>query len=289
MDLLSEPIRQKCEDVLGEKIQGIKSISGGDINEARVLKTKSGLFFIKFNSAPLTFEMLSTEAKGLQLLRSTKVIKIPSIIFVGKADSSAFLILEYIEPCPHSFQSSEKLGEQLAQLHQNSNDKFGLDHDNFIGTLAQRNHNHDTWNQFYLNERLNPQIVFAQNKNLLPSSTSTKFERLFQQLNNICPEEPAALIHGDLWKGNFIVTKNNTPVLIDPAVSYSHREMDLAMTKLFGGFEPCFYDAYNNSFPLAPQFEERVEIYQLYYLLVHLNLFGSSYLPSIQAILKKYI
>ena len=128
----------------------------------------------------------------------------------------------------------------------------------------------------------------AKEKILLPSSILIEFDHLFLKIKNICPEEPPTLIHGDLWKGNFLITKNHCPVLIDPSIAYSHREMDLAMTQLFGGFDPSFYDAYQNAYPLEPNFEERVEIYQLYYLLVHLNLFGTTYLPSIQNILKKF-
>ena len=288
MTSLPDALLQRCENLLQEKILEIEPISGGDINEARVIKTKDGLYFLKFNSSDQAYEMFSSESMGLNKLRSTQTIKIPDVISYGKAEQSAFLILEYIEPDTISQQSFERLGEQLAQLHKNTAPEFGLRINNFIGTLFQRNNQHQSWPKFFIYERLLPQLKSAFEKNLIDKHTMKKFEMLYLRIEQICPVEPPALIHGDLWKGNFLIEKNNTPVLFDPSISFSHREMDLAMTKLFGGFEPCFYEAYQNVFPLAPNFEERMEVYQLYYLLVHLNLFGVSYLSSIENILKRF-
>jgi len=286
---LPEELRERCELSLDLKIHNIKTIYGGDINEARLLETDDGLFFIKYNSSPFALKMLLAENYGLDKLRFSKAIKIPKVVQRGKVGNIAYLILEYIEPYNPSIKAFENLGEQLAQLHKTTQSQFGLDYPNFIGTLPQSNNFNKTWDQFFIQERLQPQIQLAKEKTLLTSSILNEFDNLFLKIKNICPEESPALIHGDLWKGNFLITKNHCPVLIDPSVAYSHREMDLAMTKLFGGFDSSFYNAYQNIFPLAPNFEERVEVYQLYYLLVHLNLFGTSYLLSIQNILKKFV
>ena len=174
-------------------------------------------------------------------------------------------------------------------MHQKTNDFFGLDHSNFIGHLPQQNNFHTSWSDFFIQERLQPQINLAQKRNLLPLSTVQDFKFLFQKIPEICPRELPGLIHGDLWNGNFMIGKNGEAVLIDPSVSFAHREMDLAMARLFGGFDQKFYKTYHSEFPLESGFEERMEIYQLYYLMVHVNLFGSSYLPSVNRILNKFV
>lgn len=285
--MLSQPLKIELNSLIG-KIENIQSLSGGSINNAFQISTSQNKYFLKTNTQDFALQMFKVEAKGLQVLSKSNTIKIPKVIHFGKIENTAFLILEFLETRVASNFFWEKFGQQLAFLHQQSSTDFGLDHSNFIGSLPQSNNFHKTWVDFFIKERMLPQIELAEKNQLLPYPIKKQFESLFKKLNDIFPNEPPTLIHGDLWSGNFIKGKNETPVLIDPAVYFGHREMDLAMSYLFGGFEERFYYSYNETFPLQPNFENRVKVYQVYYLMVHVNLFGSGYLSSIQNILKRY-
>jgi protein-ribulosamine 3-kinase len=274
----------------GIRILGSQSISGGDINQAALLHcADQRQLFIKYNTAAVAAEMLSTEAKGLQVLQAAHAIRIPQIITQGQTpDGIAFLLLEYIQSGSRHPAFWQQFGTSLAALHRHSAPQFGLDHANFIGSLPQSNQWQGSWSLFYAKERLLPQMQLARTAKLLDSNDEKRLHALCQQLHSICPVEAPALIHGDLWSGNFLCDESGGPVLIDPAVAYAHREMDIAMSRLFGGFEAVFYWAYNEAWPLEPGFEQRVEIYQLYYLLVHVNLFGRSYVPAVRGILQRF-
>ncbi|MBK7407523.1 MAG: fructosamine kinase family protein [Saprospirales bacterium] len=217
---------------------------------------------------------METEAQGLDLLRDHSPIRIPDVLSQGSSDGYAYLLLEYYEPGWANEAFWESFGAGLAQLHRNSAPQFGLHFDNFIGNLPQSNGFMDNWTDFYRDRRLAPQARLAHSKGLLHSSDLDQLERLYNRLPELMPVEAPALIHGDLWSGNYLVSKAQDPVLIDPSVSFAHREMDLAMSRLFSGFDWRFYRSYEAAFPLSPGFEARLPIYQLYYLLVHLNLLG---------------
>lgn len=288
MDSLPDAIRNKCQKLFGTFILSSKPISGGDINHAQLLETNKGNFFLKFNSKPGSLEMFEKEAKGLSLLDEPAIFRIPKVLHISQTAETAFLILEYIKSGVKKRDFWEIFGRRLAQLHQTTQEHFGLDHANYIGSLVQQNHPHPSWSAFFIKERLLPQIKLARNQNRLKATDLSSFEKLFKKIPNICPNEPSALIHGDLWSGNFLIDSNGQPVLIDPAVSFAHREMDLAMTKLFGGFDSAFYSSYKAAYPLTSGFSQRMEVYQLYYLLVHVNLFGGGYVNSVRSILKKF-
>lgn len=275
---------------LGIQIQNSQPISGGDINHTALLDCgDQRQFFVKYNHTKAAPEMLSTEEKGLRVLQAAQAIRIPRIITQGQTpDGIAFLLLEYIQTGPRRSTFWHQFGTTLAALHRNTAPQFGLDHSNFIGSLPQSNQWHDTWPIFYAEERLFPLMQMARNGQLLDQQDEKKLHALCQQLNSICPSEAPALIHGDLWSGNFLCDERGNPVLIDPATAYAHREMDLAMSRLFGGFDAVFYRAYHEAWPLEPGFEQRIEIYQLYYLLVHVNLFGRSYVPAVRSILRQF-
>jgi len=179
-------------------------------------------------------------------------------------------------------------GHKLAGLHRCSKENFGLDHDNYIGSLPQSNGSSSTWVEFFINQRLRVQLTLAKNGNNIPSQLLQSFDKLIQKIPDWLPEEKPALLHGDLWSGNVMVGSDGKVCLIDPAVYYGHREIELAFTTLFGGFDQSFYHAYNEEFPLAQGYEDRFDIYNLYPLLVHVNLFGSSYLSGIQTILDRF-
>lgn len=287
--MLPPAVKSACEEKLDLSVSRASFIGGGDINEARLLETKQGAFFLKMNAQPGAIQMLEKEAQGLQLLRNSGAIRVPQSLGTGQAGAYAFLILEYVEEASRNQQFWENFGQALAGLHRHTDSHFGLGYSNYIGSLPQSNRRHGRWAEFYVLERLEPQVNRAISKNGLWPGATADFGRLYTRIADVCPEEPPALIHGDLWSGNFISAHGDIPVLIDPAVSYAHREMDLAMSQLFGGFSPIFYQAYEAAFPCQPGLEERIDLYQLYYLLVHVNLFGGGYAKQVQRIVKRYV
>ncbi len=263
--------------------------AGGCINNGGKLTTSSGDYFLKWNSSTTYPAMFEAEAKGLKLLRRPEVIFIPEVIGHGESDSHQFLLIEYIHQAPRSRLYWRDLGIQLAALHGHSHTEYGLDHNNYIGSLPQSNRQHKSWIDFFVEERVNFQLRLAVECGRASQSWVQRFDKLYSKLPSLMPAELPALLHGDLWGGNLITSSNGDPALIDPAVYYGHREADLSMTRLFGGFDPEFYRSYENALPLAPGFEDRVGLYNLYPLLVHLNLFGSAYESSILTVLRRFI
>ncbi|WP_405516941.1 fructosamine kinase family protein [Spirosoma sp. KNUC1025] len=278
--------------VLGRTVDVIETqfLSGGDINTAAQVFSSEGVFFIKWNQFEHTENqsMFETEALGLDLLRQTNAFRIPQVIGYGKHGDKAYLILEYIEPGKPSKTYWETLGQQLATLHAHSQPEFGLHFNNFIGSLPQTNTQTANGYDFFFNHRLLPQAGLAFYKGLLSKSTYDALFRLYKRFPELLPDERPALLHGDLWSGNVLVNEDSNPVLIDPAVYYGFREAELAFTRLFAGFDEYFYEAYDESFPLQEGFNERVAIYNLYPLLVHVNLFGSGYVSGVERVLKQF-
>lgn len=273
------------------RIAEARPVSGGDINEAALLRSHDGQqFFIKYNRHPQAAEMLRTEAQGLQTLGASGNIAVPEVLEQGVTPDGdwAWLLLEYVPAGPRTIAFWERFGAELANLHHQTAPRFGLDHDNYIGSLSQFNQPAGTWAEFYTQQRLLPQMRIALQNGRMNATDAAGLESLCRRLPDICPQEPPALIHGDLWSGNFICNIASQPVLIDPAVCYAHREMDLAMSRLFGGFDAVFYDSYREAWPTEPGYDAREAVYQLYYLLVHVNLFGGGYVGSVRQILKKW-
>lgn len=279
---LPEVLESQCAAILGSPVLGSRFIGGGEVAHSCQIQTQEGAFFLKYLQGPLPSSPFESEAKGLDLLRGRSPIRIPKVIAFAQAGDYPFILLEFIETGQHPGAPFwEAFGAGLAELHRNSALQFGLDFDNYIGKLPQQNGFRSSWADFFRNLRLEPQFRQAMDRGLLPLKSSSQIEALYAKLPGIFPLESPALIHGDLWSGNFLVSTAFEPVLVDPSVSYSHREMDLAMSRLFSGFDWRFYRAYVESYPLAPGFEERMPFYQLYYLLVHLNIFGRGYLPQV--------
>jgi protein-ribulosamine 3-kinase len=262
---------------------------GGCINHGGKLITTKGNFFLKWNDSKKFPGMFEAESKGLQLLRQPAAINIPQVIGFGEENSFQFLVLEFIEQRSRSKNYWQQLGEKLAQLHRQHSDTCGLDHDNYIGSLHQKNNQNTSWINFFIEQRLNVQLKMTENSGTVNSGWRKKFEALFLKLPALLPEEKPSLLHGDLWSGNLITDEKGEPCLIDPAVYYGNRETDLAMTKLFDGFDSEFYHCYNECFPLQKGFERRANLYNLYPLLVHVNLFGSSYKQSVENILDDFL
>jgi fructosamine-3-kinase len=263
-------------------------LSGGSINYTyRITGSKQKLLckINKYSSFPGMFE---AERAGLELLASQQVIRIPRVIATGCINDSQVLLLEWIEEGLRSDAFWTAFGEQLAALHHIQQKQFGLATNNYMGALPQNNEAAGNWVDFFMQKRLQPQVKLAVDHQLLDPSQAGRFEKLYQQLNNIFPVEPASLLHGDLWSGNFLCDDQGKPVLIDPAVYYGHRSIDLAMTTLFGGFDGLFYESYQYHFPLPANYREQWEICNLYPLLIHLNLFGKSYLADILNTIRQY-
>jgi fructosamine-3-kinase len=272
------------EAALGRKIVAWDAVAGGDINAAHEARLDDGrsIFVKSNNNAPAG--MFAAEARGLGWLAGASALRVPSVL----AEGPDFLILEHLEPGARKSDFDEALGRGLAAVHRKGAPTFGLDHDNFIGRLPQANAPLPSWAVFYRERRLLPQLHLAIDGGRASSAMRRGFDRLLPRLEEVVgPTEPPARLHGDLWGGNAMADERGQPCLIDPAVFGGHREVDLAMMRLFGGFGGRVFAAYEESFPLAPGSETRVPLYQLYFLMVHVNLFGGSYVASVEHALRE--
>lgn len=272
------------------RVQFAKPVSGGSINNAYRLHTASHEYFVKVNGEHDALTMFQAESNGLNLLRKhAPESRIPQTYAYGRVKGESFLLMEWIEQGRKSRPSMEKLGLAIAGLHHSSDSSFGLDHDNYLGSLPQSNKQHDNWADFFIHERLEKQLAITKERGLGDHRLYRQFEELYKRLPDLFPKESPALLHGDLWGGNYLIDTNGAPVLIDPATYYGHREADMAMTMLFGGFDHSFYEAYHEAFPLKTGWRERIDLWNLYPLLFHLNVFGTSYLGQIRSCLNAYI
>lgn len=264
-------------------------VSGGDISQAYLLETDTERFFCKVNYNTDAFDMFQAEKLGLEAIAQTKTIATPKVLLCEKLELGGLLLMDYIEPKRSSSKNMELFGHQMAALHRFSGaSTFGWESDNYIGSLSQSNRDHASWAEFYTQERLLPQLKMGLERQLLSSNELPSETRLLKTCENRFTKTTPSLLHGDLWSGNYLISADGTPYLIDPAVYYGHYEVDLAMTRLFGGFDSSFYLAHSEHFPKVEGEKERNDLYQLYYLLVHLNLFGRSYYSQVKQLLKTY-
>ncbi len=267
-----------------------RKVSGGDINDAYYIESKLDTYFIKINDEIPPHFFLS-EQKGLELLKKTNVVQTPKIYSRFEAENGAYgwLLMEWIEG-EKTEETTTLLGQHLAQLHLIEGTHFGLEQDNYIGLLPQKNRLDENWIQYYSECRLLSQMTIAEQTGRMPTARRSKLEKLITHLENWLPRNcQPALLHGDFWSGNWIVGPNGIPYLIDPSTFYGHHEFELAFTQLFGHFSDKFYASYNEIFPISKEYEDRKQIYQLFYLLVHLNLFGEVYGGPIDRILERYV
>jgi protein-ribulosamine 3-kinase len=269
-------------------IEQFRLVAGGSLNQTVYLSTEQGDFLLKTNFESRR-DIFPKEASGLELLRKHAQVKIPEVFGFGTSTDLNYLLMEWLPEERPSADYWEALGQGLAGIHIATSSNFGLEEDNYIATLPQINTQGCTWPDFFTQHRLEPMVGKAYYDGLISAGFLDKFKQIYPKLPELFPKEKPALLHGDLWSGNVMVTAKGLPALIDPAVYYGHREVDLAFSKLFGGFEQRFYDSYHESFPLEPGFEQRVDLYNLYPLLVHLNLFGSSYLPPIERTINRLL
>ena len=290
-DSLSSAIRELYgADV---SIERKEPLSGGDINEAYAITLSGGArVFLKANRRE-NLDFFRAEQEGLRAIRRTGAINTPGILGYGTDGASAFLLLEMIESKRKNEGFFERFGQRLAAMHQAdttcfvSGGRYGFLHDNYIGAGPQENTPRDSWIAFFRDCRLAPQ--FARAERYFSAEDHARIEKLLSRLPKLLiePEQPS-LLHGDLWGGNYMTGSDGEAMLIDPAAYVGCNEADLAMTELFGGFPQAFYAGYREVLPLSPGYSDRRELYNLYHLLNHLNLFGAGYLSSVLGILLRY-
>lgn len=267
----------------------LEPVGGGCIHQAYRLEGTGRRYFVKLNRAE-NATLFEAEAAGLEELLAAAAVKAPRPITHGVAHRQAFLVLEYLELGRGDTASLAALGVALARLHRHTAERFGWRQDNFIGATLQRNPRSADWIAFWREARLGFQLELAARRGHrgplqhLGERLLERFPALFQGYAPV-----PSLLHGDLWAGNHGVTRDGTPVVFDPAVYYGDREADLAMTELFGGFGPAFYRAYEEAYPLDPGYRVRKDLYNLYHVLNHANLFGARYATQAQALMERLL
>lgn len=286
-------IREALTAALGNDPGPLKlqPTGGGCINSAALVSAGGSTYFVKWNDRPLP-RQFEAEAAGLRAMaqaRTSLVIPAP-IAFADEGPGHSFLVVEYLPPGRRQAGFEEALGRGLAELHQNSSPQgFGFEMDGYCGATPQPNHWTSRWVDFYREQRIGHQVQLARQRGLGRSDVQC-LEKLINRLDSLLnDDEPPALIHGDLWSGNLHVSPGGEPALIDPAAYYGHREAELGMMVLFGGFGPRVFDAYQEVYPLRQGWRERLDLYSLYHVLNHYNLFGGGYGGQALRIAKRYV
>ncbi len=282
-------LHKTLESHFDEPIRQRGSVGGGCIANAEFMTFASGLkVFVKSGFAQ---NMFRKEANGLRELAQAGAVRIPKVLLVG----DEFLVLEFLKGGTKARDFFEVFGRQLAAMHRHTHLHFGFYEDNFIGASPQSNlagnKAQTDWLTFFYENRLLFQFKMAEQNGHVDAGFRADFNALEAKLSSILEgsEEPPTLLHGDLWGGNYMTDKAGQPVLIDPAVYYGHREADLAMTYVFGGFQTAFYTAYQHAYPLKEGWEYRLNVYKLYHILNHLNIFGSGYYQEARSLIQFYL
>ena len=281
-------MRAELEKVLGLKILTMHTVSGGDINEAFSLETDKGHYFLKVNNGKRFPKMFEKEANGLEGLRKYSGFRIPDVLRYGISGDQQFLLLELISTGRPKPDFWKDFAAKLAGMHRTTQDDFGWTEDNYLGNLVQKNTSASDWKTFFTECRILPFAEMLLRQGAFSGQDFYKAENLCSKAGEIFPSEPPAFVHGDLWAGNFMCDEYGNPVLIDPAVSFSHREMDIGLTLLFGGYPQEFYSIYNEIFPLAPGWQKRLPVAQLYPLLMHAVVFGGNYVRRCREIITSF-
>jgi fructosamine-3-kinase len=256
-------------------LDNMRSTGGGCINDTAIISDGDRSFFIKLNGRD-QLSMFEAELEGLNALIETNAIRVPTPICTGISEAQSFIVMEAL---PLGGQvAPERLGQQLAQMHQHTARQFGWHRDNTIGSTPQRNTWHTDWVDFFRDHRLIFQLKLARDAGI-GAGVFQRGMRLAEEIDNFFRtyHPVASVLHGDLWSGNVGADRSGNPVIFDPAVYYGDREADLAMTELFGGFGTRFFDAYSDVFPIDHGYPTRRTLYNLYHILNHFNLFGGGY------------
>ena len=283
--MIDKQTRKWICKVTGSTTLSFHPVSGGCINNTFLATSETdSKFFIKANSQT-PHDFFKAEAEGLKLLSRTNALRIPKVI---DCNNNA-ICLEYIDSSAKDQSYWRKLAQGLLAIHNTTSDKFGLATNNYCGSTPQLNSQMENGYYFFAENRIKYQVKMGVDNKLLSKDDVVAIDKVLNRIEDIVPYQSASLLHGDLWGGNIFTDEKGMPVLIDPAVYYGWPETDLAMTKLFGGFSPEFYNAYFEAAKLEQGFEDRVDIYNLYHLLNHLNLFGTVYLGQVRTAYRKYL
>lgn len=279
---------QKIFDECGLTVSRYETVHGGDINNAYCLQASGEKYFLKVNDAGRYPQMFAKEAGGLKILRQHFSLSVPQVINYGQTDGKQYLLLEWIARGITEKDFWEKFGEALAMMHRQPQPYFGFSEDNYIGSLPQQNTAYDSWHSYFSECRVMPLAKKLFDNDAFSKADIAAAESFCKKAEQLFPAEPPALLHGDLWAGNYMVAADGYAAIYDPAVYFGHREIDIGMTKLFGGFDQQFYNAYNQHYPLQPGWQQRLLLAQLYPLLVHACLFGGHYIGSARDIIRQY-
>jgi fructosamine-3-kinase len=293
---MTPELASALESALGQRIATAERVGGGDINEAFCVTLADGCkLFVKAHRKAKT-AMFRAEARGLRWLSEARALSVPEVLAYGKLSGiqeegiGGFLALEWVNYGLRKSFFDEHLGRGLAALHRFGAPCFGFESDNYIGLLPQSNHHAERFSDFYREQRLMPLVNRALHLGRFDARLHQDFELLYARLPELLgAEEPPSRLHGDLWSGNLLSGPDGEPWLIDPAVYGGNRELDLAMMRLFGGFSERVFESYDEAFPLLPGHEERVQLLQLYPLLVHACHFGGSYVSQVRRVLTRYL
>jgi fructosamine-3-kinase len=289
---LQSSIRYKLEESYGSLSTGaieFGSVGGGCINETYKIRFGHQQLFCKVNSATKFPHLFEKESHGLKLIAEQNVIKVPGVIDCFETEGKQVLLLQWVNERERTEAFWKRFGQELAALHSVTNGYFGLNENNYMGSVPQSNSATAKWTDFFIQQRLQPLVDRSLTEGLLSSRHEAEFERLYRKLSSFFGDDrEPSLLHGDLWSGNFMCNENAEPVLIDTAVYFGHPSIDLGMTTLFGGFPSSFYEAYDHHSPFPTNYKEQWDICNLYPLLIHLVLFGRPYLSQIEAILHRY-
>jgi protein-ribulosamine 3-kinase len=275
-------------DDLNIDIIRYEPVHGGDINESYHLHCSDTDYFLKVNHADRYPSMFEREANGLTALAKGSSLIVPSVIKYGNTLQQQYLLLQWIEKGISKKDFWESFGIALAAMHKEPQAYFGWTEDNYIGSLSQNNTIHQDWSSFYSECRILPLVKILFDAGVYSKQDANLAESFCKKINQVFPEESPSLLHGDLWSGNFMTSSSGNAAIFDPAVYCGHREMDIGMTKLFGGFDSRFYNAYNDAYPLEKNWIQRLPLTQLYPLLVHAVLFGGHYIVNTKQIIKHF-
>jgi fructosamine-3-kinase len=289
-----DKVVQQIKEIFGKDVSIVKNISvaGGCINQTSVLTLSNNVsLFLKTNSLAAK-GMFKAEYHGLMALACEEGPKVPEPVAHFCDSENQYLLMEYLSRGKKIKNFEAIFGQQLAAMHRcNTGLKWGFDEDNYIGTTPQINSYSSSWIEFFAVNRLLFQINFAKKQNRLGKTLLDRLYKLLDKLPDLLiePAGVKSIIHGDLWSGNVMTGPLGEPVIIDPAVYYGHREADLAMTSLFGQRDDAFFAAYNATWPLEPGYNERKQIYNLYHMLNHLNIFGIGYTGQVSSIVNRFV
>lgn len=280
MNELDKWFQQEAQVTILER----QTLSGGDICETERLVTDDGRTFCVKQQPAAPHDFFTAEAQGLTALARSQSLRVPRVY----AAEPSFILMEYLKPASRAPDYWDKLGQGLAKLHSQRAPCFGFEQDNYCGRTPQPNPHRHSGHKFFAEQRLLYQGQLALEQDLLSHREYKGLEKLCQRLPDWIPDQPPALLHGDLWGGNIHTDSEGQPVLIDPACYWGWPEADIAMTRLFGGFAERFYHSYREARPLEPGWEQRLPLYNLYHLLNHLNLFGGSYYPQVIQTIRRF-